>query len=127
MFFRKAVYNELEKNVNAVQVVYTSKLVRKTEYNAKIKYIKDKFLNYFVYISTSELKNAKLRTKDDIANFGKKANFWWKTKNSFDGVTSSKKKLLKTENKPTDLTKKFQKIQKKKKKKKKYFTGNESN
>ena len=75
MFFRKTVYNELEKNVNAVQVVYTSKLVRKTEYNAKIKYIKDKFLNYFVYISTSELKNAKLRTKDDIANFVKKANF----------------------------------------------------
>ena len=65
-----------------------------------------------------------MRTKDDIANFVKKANFCWKTKKSFDGVTSSKIKLLKTENKPTDQTKKFQKIQKKKKKKM-YFTGND--
>lgn len=75
MFFKKTVYYELEKNDNAVQAVDTSKLVEKTEYNANIKYIKDTFLNHSVYISTSELKNAKLRTKDDIANFGKKANF----------------------------------------------------
>ena len=75
MFFKKTVYYELEKNDNAVQAVDTSKLVEKTEYNANIKYIKDTFLNHSVYISTSELKNAKLRTKDDIANFVKKANF----------------------------------------------------
>ena len=75
MFFKKTVYNELEKNDNAVQAVDTSKLVEKTQYNAKIKYIKDTFLNHSVYISTSELKNAKLRTKYDIADFVKKANF----------------------------------------------------
>ena len=75
MLFKKTVYYELEKNDNAVQAVDTSKLVEKTEYNANIKYIKDTFLNHSVYISTSELKNAKLRTKYDIADFVKKANF----------------------------------------------------
>ena len=31
MFFKKTVYDELEKNDNAVQAVDTSKLVEKTE------------------------------------------------------------------------------------------------
>ena len=75
MFFKKTVYYELEKNDNAVQAVDTSKLVEKTEYNANIKYIKDTFLNHSVYISTSELKNTKLRSKYDIADLVKKANF----------------------------------------------------
>ena len=39
---KKDVYDELVKKVNAVD---TSKLVNKTDYNAKIKYIEDKLLS----------------------------------------------------------------------------------
>ena len=56
-----------------------------------------------------------------LLTLSKKPIFAEKLKKSFDGVTSSKIKLLKTENKPTDLTKKFQKIQKKKKKKNVFY------
>ena len=77
MFFRKTVYNEMEKTLMLFRLLILVNQLEKlsTMHKLKIKCIKDKFLNHTVYISTSELKNAKLRTKDDIANFVKKANF----------------------------------------------------
>ena len=84
---RKTEYDELVKKVNAVP---TSNLIKKADYDRKINEIEKKITdcNHGKYITTPELNEstledfaarlaqAKLATKDDIADFVKKI-FWW--------------------------------------------------
>ena len=76
----KTVYNELVKEVNAIQTTDTSDVVKKVVYNTKTDEIEKKIPNHDKYITTQEfnwlttekiaarLKEAKLATKDYIAN-----------------------------------------------------------
>ena len=86
------VFDELVKNINAIQIIDTSTLVRKTEHNTKINGIEKKITGHDYsnkYINTQELnkltsenfagrlKQANLATKDDTAESIKKNRFWW--------------------------------------------------
>ena len=84
---KKILCNELAKKVNAIQTNDTTNLVKKADYTTKIQDIENKIPDHDKYITaqefskltadnfTARLKQAKLATKDDIADFVKKVDF----------------------------------------------------
>ena len=119
-FAKKTDNDELVKKVSNIKTTDTSDLVRKADYNTKISNIEKKILdhNHDKYITTQEfneltlensaakLAQAKIATKDDIANFSKKANFNEKLININRKVTLNKTRHVEVQNKLYDLLKK---------------------
>ena len=72
---KKTVYDELFKKVNATD---TSKLVSKTDYNARIKYIKDK-IPVIANVAITDLMDATLKDVEkkiqDVITLVKKADY----------------------------------------------------
>ena len=120
MMMLKRLYNELVKKVNAIQTTDTSNLVKKTEYNTKIGEIEKKMLNHDhdQYITTQEfinltsdhfdarLKQSKLATKHDIADFVRKAHFDKKLIDVNRKITLNKTRHGEVKNKLDDLSQK---------------------
>ena len=97
------------KKFNAIQTNDTIDLVKKTDYSTKIDEIQIKILNDYKYVTTTEfnklklenfatrLKQAKLATKDDIANFVKKTDSDGKPMNIKNKFTSNKTRHVEAE------------------------------
>ena len=68
MFLKKTVYNELVKSVN---VIDTSKLVNKTDYNAKTKDIRDKIPSITNLATTASLSTVE-KKMPNVTNLVKK-------------------------------------------------------
>ena len=83
----KRLYDKLVKKANVIQTIYTIDLVRKADYNTKNDKIENKITDHDKYITTEEfnglmvenfgtnLKEAKLATKDDITDLVKTMYF----------------------------------------------------
>ena len=92
------------KKINAIQTIDTSNSVKKADHNKKIDEIEKNYTNHDQekYIATQEfcklsafkfaarLKEAKLATKNDIADFVKMTDFENKLKNFNKKVTLNK-------------------------------------
>ena len=89
---KKTEYDELVKNIKAIQTTDTSNLVKKTDYNTKINETEKKLLIMIMVISillnknftenfAARLAQANLASKKDIAAFVKKTDFDEKLKN----------------------------------------------
>ena len=109
---QKTEYNELVKNVNSFQTTDASNLVKETDYNTKINETENKINDHdhTKYITIQEfneltsenfttiLAQGNLASKNDIANFVKKADFDDKLKNLNKKVTLNKTKHELVEN-----------------------------
>ena len=60
----KALYDELGKNINAIETIDTSNLAKKTDYNTKVSEFEKKIIDHYdrKYITTQEFN--KLTTKN---------------------------------------------------------------
>ena len=109
---KKTEYNELVKKVTNINTTDTCDLVLKTDYNKKINEIEKKITDhdYDKYVTTREftkstsdnftarLAQENLASKNNIADFVKKADFDDKVKNLNKKITSNKTRhiLVKT-------------------------------
>ena len=107
-FVKKAEYDEVVKKVDSIQTADSSNLVTKADCNTKIGETEKKIPKFNKLTAENfiaRLKQAKLATKGNIANFVKETDFDEKLKN-INKVTLNKSKHVLAENELNDLSEK---------------------